>query len=130
VTQSIAVVEDDPETLSLLQTLLTYEGYAVLAYPSGAAAQKALLREALDLIILDVHLERRGLGMRLLHDLRCTTATALLPIIVYSVDSKLLREQGGLFREQRCGTLEKPFRLDDLLGLIDTMLGQRERSVG
>jgi len=47
----------------------------------------------------------------------------ILPVIVSSADSRLLREKAELLREKGCEILEKPFNLDDLVTKVDEAVG-------
>ncbi|MCD8015232.1 MAG: response regulator transcription factor [Lachnospiraceae bacterium] len=50
----IMVVEDDKSTARLMQTVLTYEGYAVILAGNGEEALEIMDRQQIDLIILDI----------------------------------------------------------------------------
>ena len=51
---TIMVVDDTPENLSLLATLLGGEGYRVQAFPNGPMALAAAVRRPPDLVLLDI----------------------------------------------------------------------------
>ena len=114
----ILVIDDDLATLALLHDVLAPEGYRVACASTTGAGLIALRQERPDLIILDLRLETPDAGWRLLERLRAAPATAAVPIIVCSADCRALSERAAELRSRRCATLQKPFTLDDLLGLV------------
>ena len=52
----IALVEDDPISLNLMQELLTEEGYRTVVAPVGLDVYQMIRRERPALVILDIHM--------------------------------------------------------------------------
>src|SRR5689334_7871466 len=50
----ILVVDDNPNTMSLMQDLLASRGYDVVALPDAVQAEDEILRHAPDLVLSDV----------------------------------------------------------------------------
>ena len=67
---TIVIVEDQPDNLKLLSTLLTLKGHQVLALPSGDGLVQLLRthQPTPDLVLLDIQLPGRD-GYALLEDL-------------------------------------------------------------
>jgi DNA-binding response OmpR family regulator len=76
--ETILVVDDEPEIRSLFERYLTSEGFRVLAVPDGATMRHTLETEAVDLIILDLGLPRED-GLSLLRYLR---EASQIPVII------------------------------------------------
>jgi two-component system cell cycle response regulator len=67
---TIVVVEDQPDSLKLISTLLTLKGHRVIGLASGEALGETLAREAdVALVLLDVQLPGRD-GFAILADLQ------------------------------------------------------------
>lgn len=107
----------------MISLLLSDEGYTVIEWPSGAGAYAMTLRERPDLILLDLRLEKSRTGLTVLEEIRSNPQTCATAIIVCSGDVHFLREHGAMLRAWRCGVIEKPFDIAELLALIRAFTG-------
>ncbi len=113
----ILVVDDDAESRGLITEVLESNGYAVGAVEDGAAARQALTRDALyKIVIADLRMPNES-GLDLLRNLRPQIAKHDIVLILMSsfisnAERKLAREMGVH------AMLEKPFRLNELLGVV------------
>jgi CheY-like chemotaxis protein len=82
-------------------------------------------RERPQLLILDIRIKNRDEGWKLLEQVRLDPATTHIPAIVCSGDAQLLRWKRRHLRTLGIAALEKPFRLEDLLHEIRTILEPR-----
>lgn len=114
----ILAVDDDPDLLGLLGHALSPEGYRVACANSAAAALAAIRQEPPALVILDLWLEDRAAGWRLLRRLRADPVTLDLPVVVASADIVAVRRYEAALRALGCAILEKPFDLDTLLAIV------------
>jgi len=114
----IAIVEDEPSLREMMTFLLDDEGFAVIAWPSGAGAHAMILRERPDLLLLDLRLEESRTGMSVLNEIRNDPRTRATAVIVCSGDVRFLHEHGAMLRARGCGVIEKPFDIGELLGMI------------
>lgn len=117
----IAIMEDDATMLSLLRTLLEFEGYQ--AYHIDHARKIHQVIEALqtdmpDLLLLDIHLDQIS-GFDLLRDLRQDETFKPMRILVSS-GREMSRE---CYQAGADGFIMKPFMPDDLIGQIHNILG-------
>ena len=80
----IAVIDDDPDILNMLEASLTPEGYHVLCYTVGNGAYEWIRGEQPDLIILDLWMETPDTGNAVIGLLLADPATRAIPIIVFS----------------------------------------------
>ncbi len=126
----IAVVDDDAVLRDLLHELLTDEGYATLLLAETAGLVEAFRQTPPALVILDIRLEDRSAGWRVLEALRQDAVTARVPVIVCSADRRCLQDRAAALTALGCVMLEKPFNLDDLLHHVRTCLEQPPRPAG
>lgn len=122
----IAIVNDEPVFLDVLEQFLGHEGYAVRPHVAEPAVLPALRALGPDVIVLDVlpaHPER---GFALLHQIERDPELAGVPLIVMSVDERYLREHDIELRRHG-DLLVKPFDLDILKDKIDRLLEETAR---
>ncbi len=118
----IAVVDDDAVLRDLLHELLTDEGYATLLLAETAGLVEAFRQTPPALVILDIRLEDRSAGWRVLEALRQDAVTGQVPIIVCSADRRCLEDRAAYLTALGCVVLAKPFDLDDLLHQVRACL--------
>lgn len=115
------VVDDDPTLRELMFEILSDEGYAVDLAGDGREALQRLKDNHYNLIISDVNMpEMDGISLysRIKEDFPGLEERVLFLTCVLT-DEVLV-----FFRENGCKYLTKPFRVLDLLGQINTMLGR------
>jgi DNA-binding response OmpR family regulator len=118
----VLVVNETPEILTLFETLLTEEGYAVTLDTFGPQDLAEVKRVMPDLLILDFPVGQEGPGWQLLQKLKMERATAHLPIVICSGAVRQVRELDGWLGEKGISVLLKPFDIDDLLTTTRKML--------
>lgn len=118
------MIDDDPEFVALMEVLLTEEGYAYLPPPpAGADLRAALLHARPDVAIIDLRGVSDDDGLGVVLDVRAEQGLARLPVLVCSADLQLLRARAAELSElPRLAVLEKPFRIDALLGALERLL--------
>lgn len=79
----ILVVDDDENSRTLLQSLLSLSGWEVKAAADGSEALNLVQQEAPLLILLDLMMPRKS-GFHVLTELRGSTTTRTIPVIVVS----------------------------------------------
>ena len=91
---NILLVDDDPINVKLLSTLLVDNGYRVIQAQDGAEALQVVVREDIDLILLDIMMPGID-GYEVCSILKETEATRIIPIIlVTALDSSQSKVQG------------------------------------
>jgi len=93
----VLVVDDDPDILLYLDTLLGDHGFEVLTVASAPAASQALAAASVDLLILDVQLQGRS-GLDLLLSLRNDPARRELPVVLLTGDDRVLEDRGRSYQ--------------------------------
>ncbi len=115
------VMEDAPEVLDLLREVLESEGFAVTASADPFGIEE-VIREAPDLIVLDVLFGHEERGIELLRRLRAEEATAAIPVVLCSGATEPIRRIEGPLLEGATGLVLKPFDVDVLLEEIARVL--------
>ena len=90
----ILVADDDKNTRILLKAVLEGEGYTVLLAEDGALALKALEREHIDLVVLDIMMPHMD-GYEFTEALR--ESGSELPILMVSGQTASCRPTQGVF---------------------------------
>lgn len=110
----ILIVEDDPAIQAFLVDVLGEAGHEMLVASDGQTGV-TLARDAHpDLVLMDLRLPVLD-GAAATRQLKAEGATADIPVIAMSAAARLRADAADLPVD---GTLEKPFDLDTLLGLV------------
>ena len=113
----IVVIEDHPEYLDYLATLLRRAGYAVFPFSAASAAVEHLRHHGASVVITDVFMPEMD-GFEVLHEVRQLFPT--LPVIAVSGDGL---SWGPIFLDAMrhlgaCAALAKPIDAAALLAAI------------
>ncbi len=111
----ITVVNNDTAFLNLMSDLLGDEGYRITVLTVSDQAYDMIRKDKPDLVILDIGTEQEDTAWTVLNLLRLDPETANIPVIVASVDGKLLKLKEEQLKSKKCEILEKPFELEELL---------------
>ncbi len=116
----IAVVDDDPDILELLEQLLNGEGHFVVSATSAAEALKLIIGGATvpEILLTDYSLPGGTTGLELVQQLR-TRLSVPLPAIIISGD--VSSETLGKVAAQGCLQLSKPVKPSELLDAIERL---------
>jgi DNA-binding response OmpR family regulator len=109
----VLLAEDDHTMVSLLKTLLTMEGFEVVALDVNADVPSAVLKENPDALLMDVHLGKQS-GMNIVQAIRNIPELSNVRIVMTSglnVKEECLKHGANYF-------LLKPFMPDDLLKVL------------
>lgn len=109
----LLIVEDEAKQASLLAQFLTAKGFTVLTAATGEQALALVATQPVQLVLLDLHLERSRLsGLEVLDQLRAQQPT--LPVLVLSGSIEEEQKTKALARGAK-QFLEKPILLPTLL---------------
>jgi two-component system phosphate regulon response regulator OmpR len=117
----ILVVDDDARMRDLLRRYLTQQGFAVLLAEDGRAMSRLLLRDTVDLIVLDVMMPGDD-GLTVCRKLR--SAKDLTPVIMLTAKGEDVDRIVGL-EVGADDYLGKPFNPRELLARINAVLRRR-----
>ncbi len=119
----IAVIDDDPTFLELMQDLLGGgEGYEVFTCASSVNSLEFVKRVRPDLVMLDLMLGRERTGCAVLELLRSDPATSSTPVILCSASVSAHDGQAQACNDFAVEAIAKPFDVEDLLLAIERLL--------
>lgn len=119
-TQTIALVDDDRNILTSVSMALEAEGFAVRPYSDGVEALASILRDPVDLAVVDIKMPRMD-GLELLNRLRQQSDVPV--IFLTSKDAEADEVQG--LRQGADDYITKPFSQRLLLERIRAVLRRR-----
>ena len=112
----ILVVDDEPDAVELMQTILEHEEYDVTTASNGIKALEAMKYNP-DLVLLDIRMPGEKNGLEVCRKLKSDPKTKQIPVIIFS--AKVLDhhiEEG--FQAGANEYITKPFRSTKLLEII------------
>lgn len=115
--KTILLVDDEFDTIDVLEMLLRLEGFEVLKAYDGLQALEVAEAGAPDLIVTDLMMPRMN-GLELAQRLRSQAATRHIPIIMNSAGHEPQTEGAHPYS----AFLEKPVDIRRLLQLIEALL--------
>ena len=121
----ILVVDDDEPTRTMLQRLLSWEGYDIEVAGDGPAALAMVQRDEPDLVLLDVMMPGQD-GLSVLADLRRSSA---VPVIFLTAKG----DEGDRVLGLRSGAddyVVKPFSTAELVARIEAVLRRTDHHHG
>jgi two-component system, OmpR family, phosphate regulon response regulator OmpR len=121
----LLVVDDDVRLRDLLNRYLTEQGFQVLVAADGAAMDKQLARNVIDLVVLDLMLPGED-GLSICRRLR--TASPALPIVMLTARGDEVDRIVGL-EMGADDYLPKPFSPRELVARINAVLRRRGPAV-
>ncbi|MBX3168825.1 MAG: response regulator [Candidatus Eremiobacteraeota bacterium] len=121
-TIKILVLEDDPVMRESLNEALEDEGYSVVAVGGALEAVEAARRQAFDLVVTDIRMEGMD-GLEALERVKLQQPEVRSLVVTgYASEEDTLRA----FRLSAAGYLKKPFRLEDFLDMVASLISQRK----
>ncbi len=117
---SILVVDDTPQNLKLLSSVLVKAGYDVRCVISGSAALMGIRAERPDLILLDINMPQMN-GYDVCRQLKQDPQTQDIPIIFLSALYEVM-DKVQAFKVGGVDYITKPFQLEEVLARIQTHL--------
>ena len=111
--KKVLLVEDDVDTLELVELILRSNGYAVIK-ANREVSIKEIIGLRPDLAILD-YLLPYGLGTELCLEIKNNPLTKYFPVILYSANTDLKKLAGESHAD---AYLEKPFDIAQLVKLV------------
>jgi two-component system OmpR family response regulator len=119
--QRLLVVDDDIDIRTLLAEQLSKAGFAVSTAGNGPEMRRAMEREHVDLVVLDLNLPRED-GLTLCRDLRARSST---PVIMLTARGEPIDRIVGL-EMGADDYLTKPFEPRELVARIRNVLRRTE----
>jgi two-component system cell cycle response regulator DivK len=118
----VLIVEDNALNLKLLNDLLEYHGYQVLATGGGEAAIQIAEQQQPDLILMDIQLPDIT-GMEATRRLKASERTRTIPVI--AVTAFAMSGDRAMILESGCDDyVAKPFNVMEFLSLVERYTSQ------
>jgi two-component system, OmpR family, alkaline phosphatase synthesis response regulator PhoP len=120
--RTIMVVDDNPDIITIVKTILEGKGYNVLSASSGQELLNLLSNQKPDLIILDIMMPEMD-GLEVLGRLKGITETASIPVILLTAKVQYEDVLGG-YKLGADYYITKPFTSTQLVNGINLLLGE------
>ena len=118
--EHIMIVDDTPENLQVLSTMLQKKGYMISAFPRGKMALAAAERKLPDLVLLDINMPDMN-GYEVCERFKSRSALKDIPVVFISA----LTDTEDKVRALKCGGVDyisKPFQMEEVYARVDTQL--------
>ncbi len=123
--KKIMIAEDDPRNMKVVVMTLRPHGYTLLEATDGEEALEAVLRDAPDLILMDMQLPKMS-GLEVTRKLRENVVFSHIPII--ALTAYAMKGDKEKFISGGCDAyVSKPINTRELPGMIAEMLRQRQK---
>ena len=116
------VVDDNPDIITIVKTILEGKGHAVLSASSGPELLNMLKTQKPDLIILDIMMPEMD-GLEVLSRLKAVADTATIPVILLTAKVQYEDVLGG-YKLGADYYITKPFTSTQLVNGINLLLGE------
>ncbi|SLM28260.1 putative Response regulator PleD (Includes: Diguanylate cyclase) [Desulfamplus magnetovallimortis] len=120
---NILIVDDNPQNLRLLLSILNSEGYKVRPAPSGPMALEAAFSNVPDLILLDIMMPEMD-GFEVCRKLKENEKTSSVPVIFISAMDDIAEKLKG-FELGAVDYITKPFQPREISARVNTHLSLR-----
>ncbi len=114
----VLIVDDEPQNIELLETMLSIKGYNVVKADNGKSALAALETQDVDLVLLDLQLPDIS-GIEILKKIRGNPKTKTLPVLMITGLSDKKHKLEGL-ENGADDYILKPFDMDELFARVET----------
>mgnify|MGYP003444622861 FL=1 len=121
---NILVVDDTPENLRLLSTMLIQRGYAPRCVINGQMALRACNSNPPDLILLDIMMPQMN-GYEVCQHLKSDAKTREIPVIFISAKDEVF-DKVNAFAVGAVDYISKPFQFEEVLARIECHLTLRK----
>jgi putative two-component system response regulator len=120
----VLVVDDNPDTMTLMQELLETQGYNVVTVADASQAETEIRRQFPDLVLSDVIMPGKS-GYELCRELKADPATRLIPFVLITG----LADREDKLRGIEAGAddfLNKPIFSEELFARVNSLLRLKE----
>src|SRR3989304_5968792 len=118
--KTVLVVDDDPEIVESMRTVLQAKGYNILVARDGNQGQGLAEKERPDLVILDMMMPKRS-GFLVLEKLKKRDGDGPAVIMITANEGSRHRAYAEMLGVDEY--LRKPFALDKLVDAVDRLVG-------
>ncbi len=122
--KTIMVVDDNPDIITIVKTILEGKGFQVLSASSGAECLEALKTQKPDLIVLDIMMPEMD-GLEVLTRLKGMPGFASIPVVLLTAKVQYEDVLGG-YKLGADYYITKPFTSTQLINGINLLLGENK----
>jgi len=126
--KTIMVVDDNPDIITIVKTILEGRGFTVFSASSGPELLNLLPTQKADLIILDIMMPEMD-GLEVLTRLKGKTETSTIPVILLTAKVQYEDVLGG-YKLGADYYITKPFTSTQLVNGINLLLGEGKAAAG
>jgi two-component system, OmpR family, alkaline phosphatase synthesis response regulator PhoP len=119
--KTIMVVDDNPDIITIVRTILEGKGFNVLSASSGAECLDALKTQKPDLIVLDIMMPEMD-GLEVLTRLKAMSEFTNVPVVLLTAKVQYEDVLGG-YKLGADYYITKPFTSTQLINGINLLLG-------
>ncbi len=120
--KTVMVVDDNPDIVTIVKTILEGKGYGVQSAYSGQEVFNLLKEQKPDLIVLDIMMPQMD-GLEVLTRLKGEPSTSTIPVILLTAKVQYEDVLGG-YKMGADYYITKPFTSTQLLNGINLLLGE------
>lgn len=122
--KTIMVVDDNPDIITIVRTILEGRGFNVLSASSGAECLEAVKSQKPDLIVLDIMMPEMD-GLEVLTRLKSTSEFNNIPVVLLTAKVQYEDVLGG-YKLGADYYITKPFTSTQLINGINLLLGENK----
>ena len=119
--KTILVIDDDPDIIETVQTILSAKGYGVISASSGRQGIELLRTNRPDLILCDMMMEAIDSGMQTAQQIRQEHGD--IPVFLLSSIAEMTAATTTIRELGFNGIIQKPVDPARLVGTVQSMLG-------
>jgi CheY-like chemotaxis protein len=123
-TKTIMVVDDNPDIITIVRTILEGKGFNVLSASSGIECIEALKSQKPDLIVLDIMMPEMD-GLEVLTRLKSMSEFNNVPVVLLTAKVQYEDVLGG-YKLGADYYITKPFTSTQLINGINLLLGENK----
>jgi two-component system sensor histidine kinase/response regulator len=124
---TIMIVDDEPENLEILESMLDQEGYGIAAFPSGTMALSAAIEDPPDLVLLDIRMPLMD-GYAFCENFKKHAGLKDIPIIFLSALNDL-KDKIRAFDVGGVDYIIKPFSEKEVIARVKNHLQLRQYQI-
>jgi CheY-like chemotaxis protein len=122
--KTIMVVDDNPDIITIVRTILEGKGFNVLSASSGAECLESLKKQKPDLIVLDIMMPEMD-GLEVLTRLKAMAEFNNVPVVLLTAKVQYEDVLGG-YKLGADYYITKPFTSTQLINGINLLLGENK----
>lgn len=122
--KTIMVVDDNPDIITIVRTILEGKGFNVLSASSGAECLETLKSQKPDLIVLDIMMPEMD-GLEVLTRLKAMSEFSNVPVVLLTAKVQYEDVLGG-YKLGADYYITKPFTSTQLINGINLLLGENK----